>query len=99
MSVYQNKNITGCDVSIYISHVIQDPSISMNFKFHNGWKIKNKKRTVIETAGGWHNKDKKSFEKKILLLRNRICNVDSKQSKINEVEVKIIFTVESLKQK
>ena len=54
---------------------------------------------VIETARGWHNKEKKSFEKKILLLRNLICNVDSKQSKINEVEVKIIFTVESLKQK
>ena len=44
------------------------------------------------------NKEKGSFQKKEMLLRNLKCNVDSKQSKINEVVVKMLFVLESGKQ-
>ena len=53
---------------------------------------------VLEKVRARHDKEKGSFEKKELLLRNLICNVDSKQSKINEVAVKILFVAENGKQ-
>ena len=48
---------------------------------------------AIETARARCNKEKRSFEETELLLRNPICNVDSKQSKINEVRHFIYFTL------
>ena len=56
------------------------------------------KEAVIEKVRAKHNKEKGSFEIKELLLRNLICNIDSKQSEINEVVVNILFVVESGKQ-
>ena len=43
-----------------------------NFKFHNGWKIWNKKLTVTEIDRASHNKEKGNFEKTELLQRNLI---------------------------
>ena len=56
------------------------------------------KEAVIEKVRAKHNKEKGSFEIKELLLRNLICNIDSKQSEINEVVVNILFVMESGKQ-
>lgn len=56
------------------------------------------KETVLEKVRASDNKEKGSFQKKEMLLRNLKCNVDSKQSKINEVVVKMLFVLESGKQ-
>lgn len=56
------------------------------------------KETVLEKVRACDNKEKGSFQKKEMLLRNLKCNVDSKQSKINEVVVKMLFVLESGKQ-
>ena len=67
----------------------------INFKFHNGWKVWSKKRTVIQTARVRHSK-KRSFEKRELFLRNPIWNFEGKKSDINEGEVKVIFLTRSI---
>ena len=59
------------------------------------YKIKD---TVLEKVRASDNKEKRSFQKKEMLLRNLKCNIDSKQSKINEVVVKMLFVLESGKQ-
>lgn len=56
------------------------------------------KETVLEKVRASDNKEKGSFQKKEMLLRNLKCNVDSKQSKINEVVVKMLFVLESGKE-
>lgn len=56
------------------------------------------KETVLEKVRASDNKEKGSFQKKEMLLRNLKCNIDSKQSKINEVVVKMLFVLESGKQ-
>lgn len=56
------------------------------------------KETVLEKVRASDNKEKRSFQKKEMLLRNLKCNIDSKQSKINEVVVKMLFVLESGKQ-
>lgn len=56
------------------------------------------KETVLEKVRASDNKEKGSFQKKEMFLRNLKCNIDSKQSKINEVVVKMLFVLESGKQ-
>ena len=56
------------------------------------------KETVLEKVRASDNKEKGSFQKKEMLLRNLKCNIDSKQSKKNEVVVKMVFVLESGKQ-
>lgn len=56
------------------------------------------KETVLEKVRASDNKEKGSFQKKEMFLRNLKCNTDSKQSKINEVVVKMLFVLESGKQ-
>ena len=56
------------------------------------------KETVLEKVRASDNKEKGSFQKKEMLLRNLKCHIDSKQSKINEVVVKMLFVLESGKQ-
>ena len=59
-----------------------------NFNSIIAWQNSN------ETVQARYSKEKKSFGKIELILRNLLGNVYTKKSKINETAVKKIFTVE-----